>query len=638
SGGSMRGGGTDLVDAAVIGGKKANLENEVELLKSIALMSKVVAEHNFNLQFYTQGNVKLTEVYYKNVPFTFEFDSISDSSGYYSYDIIKLNATGGIIAVGSGQKKSNFKFSWNVPSTIGKNTIKLSNPTASFSSKEIYKAVWRPVVSAAGEILGGLGVAPFSPKTSIISFKLVCDEPQRGADILNALIEEYKNSNVEEKNKAAKLTIQFINERLEVITKELGDVEVNLVALQKANPDIAIRELFGINANNYGNNMARVKDLLQRKTYADWLEKKMKNSETIDVVPSSLGLDDPIIAKLVADYTSAKVLLPTTIEQYAKNSDKISEAQTTSKTMRSSILLRLKDYIDEVNKTIYALNSANKDLNNGLTKTIDFTRNSKGITRYQAVKEAIFVYLIQRREETLISSASTSSSYVQIDTATVPGSPFEPNQGRWRMYGIIIGLLIPIGLIYIKNLLNDKVTSREDITKKTEAPFIGEVGHYTNTKAFVVSHKSRSIISEQFRIIRSNLQFLSGNQKTILVTSSISGEGKSFVTLNLGAVIAISGKKVAVLEFDLRKPRIIKNIGVEKKEMGISNFLIGQTDKLDDLYYTFEEYPTLHIFGCGPIPPNPSELMLGENMGKLFEKLKAEYEYVIIDSAPVGLV
>jgi capsular exopolysaccharide synthesis family protein len=154
----------------------------------------------------------------------------------------------------------------------------------------------------------------------------------------------------------------------------------------------------------------------------------------------------------------------------------------------------------------------------------------------------------------------------------------------------------------------------------------------------VVADKSRNMIAEQFRVLRTNLNFLLQGNKTILVTSTLSGEGKSFISLNLAAVLAISGKKVALLEFDLRKPRLVKNTGLVKRNTGLSNYLARQTDTLDELYDELENYPTLHIYGCGPVPPNPAELMIGERMQKLFDELKQRYDFIVVDSAPVGPV
>ncbi|MFY8126838.1 MAG: polysaccharide biosynthesis tyrosine autokinase, partial [Chitinophagaceae bacterium] len=361
-----------------------------------------------------------------------------------------------------------------------------------------------------------------------------------------------------------------------------------------------------------------------------------KNNEKI--VPSFLGIDDPILVGFITEYNKAQLQYTSDANTYAAKSEILDRQKANLEEIKSAIIKRAKDYRNDLSETLAKLKSKDAELKSLFGTLPASKKTMKSIGRQGTIKEAIYVYLMQKREETMVTSASTTSNYQQIDSATTPKNPIEPQPSRIRLFGILAGLLIPVIFIYLRTLLNDKVTTREDISKKTKAPFVGEVGHYEDTKAFVVSQKSRSIISEQFRIIRTNLQFVLGNNKVVLVTSSISGEGKSFVSLNLGAVLAITGKKVAILEFDLRKPRIIKNIGLQRKDLGISNYLSGQTKKLDDLYFTMEEYPNMHIYGCGPIPPNPSELMLGEHMKTLFDSLKETYDFVIVDSAPVGLV
>jgi capsular exopolysaccharide synthesis family protein len=200
-------------------------------------------------------------------------------------------------------------------------------------------------------------------------------------------------------------------------------------------------------------------------------------------------------------------------------------------------------------------------------------------------------------------------------------------------------LLAPIGIIYVKDLLNDKLYTREDITKRTQTPIVGEIGHVEDNRNLVVAHESRNIISEQFRIVRSNLLFFLQGQpsQTILISSTVSGEGKSFISVNLAAVLALSGKRVALLEFDLRRPRIMRNLGFDKPTKGIANILLGHAT-IDEVMHPMAGFENLHIFPSGIVAPNPGELVLSDNNRLFFEEMKKRYDYIIIDSAPVGLV
>jgi capsular exopolysaccharide synthesis family protein len=261
------------------------------------------------------------------------------------------------------------------------------------------------------------------------------------------------------------------------------------------------------------------------------------------------------------------------------------------------------------------------------------------IERQQKVKENLYLYLLQRKEEISITSASTDPAYEALNPADGAAKPVEPDEAKIRMFSILLGLLLPIGFVYLKDLLNDKLYTRDDIIKKTKVPIIGEIGHVEDNQNLVVAHESRNIISEQFRIVRSNLSFFMSNQpyQTILVTSTVSGEGKSFISVNLAAVLALSGKKVALLEFDLRRPRIMRNLGFEKPTRGIANILLGQAT-IDEVMYPLNNFDNLHIYPSGVVAPNPAELVLGDNNRLFFEEMKKRYDFIIIDSAPVGLV
>jgi capsular exopolysaccharide synthesis family protein len=218
------------------------------------------------------------------------------------------------------------------------------------------------------------------------------------------------------------------------------------------------------------------------------------------------------------------------------------------------------------------------------------------------------------------------------------GIPVSPNRKGTYLIAFFVGLLIPSAIIFLMEFLNDKVSSREDIQRVTAAPILGEIGHSEDIETLVVKKSSRRFIAEQFRIIRTNLQYVLPNKEkaVILVTSSTSGEGKSFISTNIGAVMAVAGKKTAILEFDIRKPKVMASLGLPRKS-GITNYIIGKS--------TYEELPipvtgveNLYVIPCGPVPPNPAELLLDERLAELIEKVREEFDMVIIDTAPVGLV
>ena len=244
----------------------------------------------------------------------------------------------------------------------------------------------------------------------------------------------------------------------------------------------------------------------------------------------------------------------------------------------------------------------------------------------------------KKSEENGISAASKVSNARVIDEALKNEKPVSPVPSKVYAIALFIGLLIPIALIYVVELFNDKIRYRTDIEKITKTPILAEVGHNDEGRTLVVTAKSRKVITEQFRMIRTNLQYLVGSaeKSTILVTSSFSGEGKSFISTNVAAAIALTGKRTVLLEFDLRKPKVLEGLNIQKS-VGISNYVVGKST-ITEILKPIDGYDNLYVIGCGAVPPNPAELLLDGKIDELFAYLKKNFDAIIIDSAPVGLV
>jgi tyrosine-protein kinase Etk/Wzc len=260
------------------------------------------------------------------------------------------------------------------------------------------------------------------------------------------------------------------------------------------------------------------------------------------------------------------------------------------------------------------------------------------ITRQQKILEDLYSFLLQKRLETSISSASTISNSRILEPAQSLSVPIKPDKKGLYIIAVLIGLGLPVAIIALKEYLNDKITSRGDIERLTNIPILGEIGHSEISETLVVTKNNRKFISEQFRIIRTNLQYILNKieRPVILITSSFSGEGKSFVSTNIGAVLALTGKKTVILEFDIRKPKIIAGLDLERNE-GITNFIVGKVS-IEEIIIPVTLVENLYVIPCGPIPPNPAELLLDEKIAELFQYLRQHFEMIIIDSAPVGLV
>jgi capsular exopolysaccharide synthesis family protein len=636
SGGSS--GSSDLIDAAMFGAR-ANIDNEIELIKARSIIGRAIEKGRLNIRYFKQGNIRTSELH-NDAPFLLSINKGGDSSSAVTFTLSDLTDKGAVISKGKEVTGDKFTIMWGVPFTYADWQLTLRrNPYASYSNETPYQARWEPVEQTISEVLSNLIVAPLSQRTTIITLSLKGSHPQRNADILDAIVDSYKTINLEDKTRMADNTIQFIDQRLIIVTQELSGVESNLERFRIDNKIVDVTSQLNQFMSNYNTADQAIITLGIKTSVIGSLEDFMKNPANRDkLIPNSLGVENAALAALIGRYNDLILRKerekPLNTPQSLLIADIDNQLEETRNSVQGGIALEKKRLQNEQATMLGRSNLFQQQIGTIPSKE----RSLKEISRQQGIKEGLFLYLLQKREETAITSVSTTSTYEQIDRAAYSGSPIEPNARRIRLFAIIFALSIPVGLIYLIDLLNDKVTTREDITKRTETPITGEIGHSRDAQLLVVADRSRSIIAEQFRIIRTNLQFLLGGNKTVLVTSSVSGEGKSFVSMNLAAVMAISGKRVALLEFDLRKPHIVKEIGFERKTKGISNYLAGQTQSLEELYYTMEAYPSLHIYGCGPVPPNPAELMLRPQMVAFFAALQESYDLIIIDSAPVGMV
>ncbi|MFZ9660310.1 MAG: GumC family protein [Chitinophagaceae bacterium] len=639
-GGSSRSiGQGDLIENALFSNRQVNIDNEIALIAARPLIENVVKKGGFNHSYSLEGNIRTTEIY-KSSPFYVEARYWVDSTKYFGFWVSSMDSIGGIIEFKNTSIGPNITFKWDEWIKAGENVIRLRKRAGKLSKDEKIFYEYRPIADEASTILQNLVVNPYGSNTTIILLELKGDNQDKLSDILNFLVTEYNKENINDKNKVLLNTIDFIAQRLELVTKELGDVENNLKDFKTQRNLIDL----GSQSNQTLLERQKVEDELSTISIEEIIfnsikDQVKKSANDYSLIPVNLGFGNSEVNATINNYNELLLKLQRDEEYVGRNSPILADLKRQIKSLYGGLLVSLKNYENTINAKKKVLTSRINLTNRIFGEVPTSEKSLVEIKRQQNVKEGLYLYLLQKREETAVASSSTVSNYYQIEPANGSYVPIEPNNKKIYIFAIIAGLLLPALIIYLIDLFNDKVNSRKDIESRTDIPIIAEIGHMEGEISnLVVAGMSRNVISEQFRILRSNLNFLTQKKKVILVTSTMSGEGKSFVSLNMAAVWALSGKKVALLEFDLRKPRIIKNIGVKRKKEGLSNYLSGQTSELDNLYYELENFPSLHIYGCGPIPPNPAELMIGDRIHEMFRNLDKAYDYIIIDTAPVGLV
>jgi tyrosine-protein kinase Etk/Wzc len=624
----------DRFDDLLEGGSNNSIQSEIEVLKSRPLMERVVKSLGLNINYFAIGKFKSPNIY-KSTPFEFKALKITDSSRTFVTKInfvnggkgFRINAeTAHIYKVGEYFKNSNgiFKLDQKPGIPIGKD----------------YNVIWSPTLNIANIYSGSLTIREKTVGTGILSITMETENSYLGADIINQLMKEYQFASKDEKNKTAQQTLDFIDTSLKKVKLERDSVSKELLYYSQVNNIID----YETQSKNYFDNLAEAdKEINVQSAYlniADMLDNYLKdNSNKYIPVPSSLGISDETFSTLAAEYNKTQLLRKDYLmSNISSENSVIKEVESKIEELRIKLIENLKNIRTVFKKTIADLqsrSSINQNQASGLPAKL---QGLHVLERALDSKKAIEEMLMQKRIETSISKASTIPNSRIIDEALPGNNPIKPNRKAIQILALLVGLSLPALFIFILEVVNDKVSNRFDIEKLTNAAILGEVGHSFSESALVVNKTNRSMVAEQFRIIRSNLQYILStvDKQVILVTSSFSGEGKSFISTNLAGVIALTGKKTIILEFDIRKPKILSGLNMSKKP-GISNFLVGKAE-IKDLPVPVKDYENLYVLPCGPVPPNPSELLLDPKMDQLFDYLKNNFDVIIVDTAPVGMV
>jgi capsular exopolysaccharide synthesis family protein len=628
----------DLLQSVLFGNKSINIDNEIELLKSNTLLKKVVEKNNFNFSYFKLGNIRKSELF-DDKPFRVDLQLIDDSVVSVICKVTDINKIGAKIELENAKDKVyDIKWGeWFLVKGAKIRFIKLFEELPANS----YLFIYSPVESATAEIASNLSVNSLNSRTTIINLSIKAKNPRKASAILDAIVEQYNEQNIEDKSLVLNKTIDFISQRLNVVSEELGVAESDIKNFKQSNQliDLQIQTEQEIGQKKDIENSI-VQNKIQRKLYEGLLDNFHNLKVGIQILPVNFGLVNKELNQLIEQYNLLVIRRNRELSNAGENSLNVTDLMQQIKSVHQSLEITLLEFGRTLEVQEQEVNKQKQKLYSYINKMPSSEKAFVEIRRQQAVKEGLYLYLLQKREEYAISSSATISNYKQIDPASGSTNPFEPKSSKIYLIAMIIGIVLPFIIIYIVDLFDDKVNSIKDVSSVTQMTILAEIGHSTanNENKLVVINKSRDVLSEEFRILRANLNFILHDKKVILVTSSMPGEGKSFVAINLAAVLAISNKKVALLEFDLRKPGIVKSLGLDRKNIGLSTFLSNQNSDLESMYYELEGYPTLHVYGSGPIPPNPSELIMFAKTNELIEKLQTKYEYIIIDTAPIGLV
>jgi len=606
----------------------SNLDNEIEILRSQTLMKSVVDSLQLNISYFKSGKIKKREIY-KETPVFASFSKIM-APGSFIVDLASEN----VLSVRSNKEN----FSQNVE--IGK---ELSTPWGilTFRSNPFKTESFPIEISVDLFYFPKVDISSVNKTSSVVQLSIITPTPKKGQDIINTLVAHYNKNAIDDKNYVANNTIDFIDNRLGSVSGELQTAEKNVEDYQKQKgiTDLQAQgQLILSSSSDYSKQISDASLQLELlKNLQDYL---MNPANKDNALPSNLGISDPTVITLIGKYNDQNLEKKKATGGMMENHPMLIEYNNQIALIRADLLRGIEISEKSIQSTI---NAFQRQDNMNMSKARDLTtqaRESGDLLRTQTLKETLFTYLLQKRADTELSLVTATPNGKVIDPALVNGIPVKPKKMIILLAALMVGIIIPIIVIYIRDLFDNKIHTKEDVTRVISAPFLGVVPVTKDADPFPVL-KVRSSMSERFRTIISNLEFIVGSErrKIISVTSFTSGDGKSFFSRNLAMSLATIGKKTLLIDLDLRKSILVKTLGMTNIEKGSALFLSDPKIHLNDIIDTSHVFhKNLDIIPVHIFPPNPAELLSSQRLEQLFQTIGRDYEYVIVDTAPVGLV
>lgn len=616
-----------------------NADLEIEMLKSRAVMEAVVREMKLVYKYSIQGRVKWVEMY-DYLPFSFQLvdgDTVRRKETYRISFLDKDN-----YAVRFGEREIQGRLGDTIE--LNRKKVVIMPGLAEISTVDEYMVEIFPFDQMVSMMMGQFSGQIPNKASTTINLYAVSTLPKKGEDILNKVIEVYMRFSVNDKNRTAKNTLEFIDERLALVEEELTYIEKDIEGFKREEGITDLSTQSGLLLTNSAEFYQEISKQEAQLDLMEGLEKYINNPEN-RIIPSSLATLDPGFTTRIEKYNSLqlereKLLLGTTEQNPA-----IISLDEQLVTLRNNIKNSVSQIKADIKTNIRNLEAQVSQVTGKISRVPLTERIFLDKARQQNIKQELFLFLLKIREETAIAMAANIAAARIVDTARAQNRPFKPDPKLIYIGAFAIGLFIPVGIAYLKLLFNVRVQDKTDIQERTSVPVVAQIVNSPSDEFVQVVENSRSVLSEQFRTLRTNLQFMLGGRrgdrtenlgKVVLVTSSMSGEGKSFISVNLASTLALSEKSVVLLEMDLRKPRLSKGLKQANKE-GLSNYFIGKVE-LDEIIRPSGIHDRFSFVPSGPIPPNPAELLMISGLEEFFMELRKRFDYIVVDSAPVGLV
>ncbi|MCH2213908.1 MAG: polysaccharide biosynthesis tyrosine autokinase [Flavobacteriales bacterium] len=623
-----------------------NLENEIEILRSHSLLAKTLNELEFDVSYYLIGDLKVSEAY-KDSPFIVDASSLNFAAYGHFFEVFIVDSSSFEFSYSQGEEEVTKKQKFGEAFDFELGRIKVDK-RENFSNQDLqnpnydkrnYRILFNTISSNQNRYLSKLSVALARSQSTILQLYLEDEVPQKGLDFLNALIKVYLENDVDLKNKAASRTAEFLDDQLEGITDDLENIEVNREKYKaskgiidlKSESQIVLESIKELDSKG-AINTTKLGLIRQLRDYVT------ENVDMRDLAPAALDITDPLLVKLINKLSELQSQREYIINNATVNDPRLFSLNAEIELTRSSLLENIKNIEKGLVQQQSEIEESQNSFRNRIQRIPTTERELLEIERKFRIQESLYLFLLEKRAELAISLAATESDTRVVDAARVIPGPISPVPQRAYSIAVLLGIFVPLLIIFFIENLNDKVTDIATLKRLTNIPVVGMVRFNEYNSPLVVLEKPRSSISEEYRSIRTNLNFFDsdGSAEVVMVTSSIGTEGKTFTAMNLASIMAAAGSKVVLIGLDLRKPRIVEDFQIDNST-GCSNYLSGHA-QLDDILIPSGYTDNLFIAPSGPPPPNPSELINSDRMPRLIKELSQRFDKIVIDTPPVGLV
>lgn len=627
-------------DLGLLANVKSNVDNEIEVIKSRRLIASAIRDLSLDVSYFSIGRVKSEELY-TNSPVQVVFSTLSPEfeSQVFSFEL--SSAKGNRFSLLTSEGDSLGTFTFGTPITFEGSTFVVLPRDAERVSKGFRLLVQvTPVATLVEHFKSRLAVVTFGKNTSVIELSLVDPVRAKAEDFLNRLIQNYNADAVADKKYVAENTSAFIDERLGIISEELKDVESDVETFKKQNQVTDIISEAGLFLENASEFEKKSLELATQSKIVSSLLDYVAKDTLNDLIPANVLPVEEGASQLIGEYNQLVLQRNKLLSSAGTKNKVIVQLDTKIQSLKQTVtasLTQLQSSLAIKNRDVARQKAV---LGGKIAQIPTQEKLFRDIDRKQNIKEALYLYLLQKREETAISLAVTAPNAKVIDSAMASKQPVSPKRPIIYLGSFVLGLLLPFSILYVRRLLDTKVKSRLDIERATTMPFLGDVPHAEDTSDLAAT--SRTSTAEALRIVRTNLEFLlnevpSGVAKTLFITSTFPKEGKTFISVNLASTIALSDKKVLLVGMDIRNPKLDEYLPVSSE--GVSTLLSSREPLLvSDFITPVAGFTNFDVLPAGVVPPNPAELLMGKRVGELFETLQKSYDYIIVDTAPVSLV